>query len=425
MESYGKILLIAMPIFLGLVLIEKLYGYWKNNDQTPAMDAISSLSSGITNVVKDVLGLSASVISYAWMYEHLAIFQLEAGILTYIIGFFVIDFYGYWTHRWAHQINFFWNKHAIHHSSEEFNLACALRQSVSSWVNLFTLLLLPAAIIGVPTQVIAIAIPIHLFAQFWYHTQHIGKMGFLEKIIVTPSHHRVHHAINPVYMDRNHGQILIIWDKLFNTFQEELKDIPPVYGITRPALTWNPIKINYQHLWILIQDAWRAKHLKDKFRIWFMPTGWRPSDVEEQFPITKIENEYDFVKYNSTTSPKMIFWAVCQLLFTFTFVSYFFANIGNINSPQIFIYGLFVFLTVYSYSELMDQKKYSLMWETFRLAFGLSLINYYGDWFGLSSFLSWGNELVISCLVFSWLINFYFVYFEFKISENLIYSKIS
>jgi len=156
-----------------------------------------------------------------------------------------------------------------------------------------------------------------------------------------------------------------------------------------------------------------------------MPTGWRPSDVEEQFPITKIENEYDFVKYNSTTSPKMIFWAVCQLLFTFAFVSYFFANIGNINSPQIFIYGLFVFLTVYSYSELMDQKKYSLMWETFRLAFGLSLINYYGDWFGLSSFLSWGNELVISCLVFSWLINFYFVYFEFKISENLIYSKIS
>lgn len=130
---------------------------------------------------------------------------MEATAITYIIAFFVIDFYGYWTHRWAHQIIFFWNKHAIHHSSEEFNLACALRQTVSSFVNLFTFLLIPAAIVGVPASVIAITLPIQLFLQFWYHTRYINKMGFLEKILVTPSHHRVHHAINPEYMDKNHS----------------------------------------------------------------------------------------------------------------------------------------------------------------------------------------------------------------------------
>ena len=154
MEEYGKILLIAMPFFLLLIFIERTYGYFKGVNHTPIMDSISSISSGMTNAVKDALGLSIAIISYQWMASHLAIIHIEATILTYIVAFFVIDFYGYWSHRWAHQINFFWNKHAINHSSEEFNLACALRQPISSFVNLFTFLLLPAAILGVPSKVI-------------------------------------------------------------------------------------------------------------------------------------------------------------------------------------------------------------------------------------------------------------------------------
>ncbi|MDP2161051.1 MAG: sterol desaturase family protein, partial [Flavobacterium sp.] len=193
MEHYGKILLIAMPVFLVLIIIEKIYGYYKGEDTVPLMDGISSLSSGITNATKDVLGISLTIISYNWFVSKVAIFTIENTFITYFIAFIVIDFYGYWTHRWSHQINIFWNKHAIHHSSEEFNLACALRQSISSFVNLFTFLLIPAAFFGVPAVVIATILPIHLFLQFWYHTKHIGKMGFLEKIIVTPSHHRVHH----------------------------------------------------------------------------------------------------------------------------------------------------------------------------------------------------------------------------------------
>lgn len=186
MEQYGKILLIAMPVFLLLVIGEKIYGYIKGNDTVEFMDMISSLSSGITNIVKDVLGLSVTVLAYSWLVNHIAVFHIESGFWVVFIAFIALDFHGYWVHRLSHEINLFWNKHAIHHSSEEFNLACALRQSVSSFVNLFTIFLLPAALLGIPSEVIATIAPLHLFAQFWYHTRHIDKMGFLEKIIVTP-----------------------------------------------------------------------------------------------------------------------------------------------------------------------------------------------------------------------------------------------
>ena len=414
MEQYGKILIIAMPLFLVLILIEMAYGFFKFNQKTPLMDSVSSISSGMTNSVKDVLGLSITFISYNWMLSKVAIFHLEANALTFIIAFIAIDFYGYWIHRLAHQINFLWNKHAIHHSSEEFNLACALRQSISSFVNLFTFLLLPAALLGVPTKVIVITLPIQLFLQFWYHTTYIKKMGFLEKILVTPSHHRVHHAINPEYMDKNHSQIFIIWDKLFGTFQEELDTVPAVFGITRPAQTWNPIRINFQHLHLLIADAWRSDTWKDKFTIWFKPTGWRPENFEERYPVPKIKDVYAFEKYNSSHSKKLVYWSVLQALITLVFVSYLFNNIATIGMPNIFIYGAFLFLTIYSYTELMDTRSSAVFWEGLRLLFGIAIILLFGDWFGLNNLTPFGNYSILGYLVFSLLATVYFVLVVFK-----------
>ena len=420
MEQYGKILLIAMPFFLSLIVIEKIYGYFKGINHAPMMDSISSISSGMTNAVKDALGLSIAIISYEWMVSHLAIIHIEATILTYIIAFFVIDFYGYWGHRWAHQINFFWNKHAIHHSSEEFNLACALRQPISSFVNLFTFLLLPAALFGVPSTVIAILLPIHLFLQFWYHTRYIGKLGFLEKFMVTPSHHRVHHAINPEYMDRNHGQIFIFWDKWFGTFQEELETVPPIYGITRPAHTWNPIKINFQHLWLLIKDAYHAENWKDKFSIWFKPTGWRPEGFDEKHPIDKITDVYRFDKYGNQHSQLLMYWSLVQLFTTLGLISYLFGNIATIGLPNIFVYGLFVFLTVYSYTELMDTRKFSVFWEGLRFVFSIGIIYFYGDWFGMSTLLPYSNAILITYFTLSLAMSSYFVFVEFRNTQNTL-----
>ena len=183
-------------------------------------------------------------------------------------------------------------------------------------------------------------------------------MGFLEKIIVTPSHHRVHHAINPQYLDKNYSQIFIWWDRWFGTFQQELPEVPPVYGITRPVQTWNPVKINFLHLWLLIKDAWRAEDFKDKLRIWFMPTGWRPLDVEKKYPVHKINDVYHFDKYDTKASLGLHIWSWLQLLAMLVLTSYLFAHIAEIhraNTYQIYIYGLILFIDVYAYTELMDR----------------------------------------------------------------------
>lgn len=412
METYGKILLIATPSFLLLVLFEKMYGVWKGKETYRNMDMISSLSSGVTNAVKDVLGLSIVVLSYGWLVNHLAIIHVQNSILTFVIAFIALDFAGYWVHRIDHEYNFFWNAHIIHHSSEDFNLACALRQSISSIVKIFAVFLLPAALVGVPETVVIVVAPLHLFAQFWYHTQHIGKMGFLENIIVTPSHHRVHHAINPEYLDKNYSQIFIIWDKLFGTFQEELADKPPVYGITRPVQTWNPIKINFQHLWLLIKDAWYTNNWEDKFKIWLMPTGWRPADVAAKKPVYKIDDPYHYEKFDTKASPALHVWSWVQMITTLLLISYLFGNIAyihSLNSSYMYIYGAFIFLTVYAYTELMSRNKYAAVWETVKNIFGLAVIVQTGDWFGISQLFEPMKYIVIFYFIVSTFVTGWFV----------------
>jgi alkylglycerol monooxygenase len=409
METYGKILLIAMPSFLVLVLFEKWWGWRKGKDTVRNNDMISSLSSGITNATKDVLGLTLAIISYDWLVTKVAVVHVASGWPTYLIAFIALDFAGYWVHRISHEYNLFWNNHIIHHSSEEFNLACALRQSISSIVRIFAIFLLPAAFLGVPQSVIAIVAPLHLFAQFWYHTQQIDKMGFLEKIIVTPSHHRVHHAINPIYLDKNYSQIFIIWDKLFGTFQEERKDVPPVFGITRPVQTWNPIKINFMHLWLLIKDAWRAQSFIDKLRIWFMPLGWRPADVAEKYPVYKIEDVYGYQKYDPSSSTALTAWLWFQLITILLLISYLFGNIAKIGSPGIFTYGAFVFLMVYALTDLMDKNVYSIFWEVAKNGLGLFFIYQQGDWFGASSISPIISKVLIFYFIFSTALNSWFV----------------
>jgi sterol desaturase/sphingolipid hydroxylase (fatty acid hydroxylase superfamily) len=417
LETYGKILLIAMPAFLFLVLFEKWYGWYKKKDTVRSMDMISSLSSGVTNVTKDVLGLTITILAYGWLVNRIAVYHIQSTWLTYLVAFIVIDFAGYWVHRWSHHINVFWNLHIIHHSSEEFNLACALRQSISMFVNPFTFLLIPAALLGVPSIVIATVGPLHLFAQFWYHTQHINKMGFFEHIIVTPSHHRVHHAINKEYLDKNLSQIFIFWDKLFGTFQKELKEAPPVYGITRPVRTWNPIKINFQHLWLLMKDAWRTNNWKDKFTLWFKPTGYRPADVAEKYPVYKIEDVFHFEKYAPPASKALNVWSWVQLLMILFSVSYLFGNIATINNldpSYIFWYGAFVFISVYAMTELMDRNIYSIAWEVLRCGLGIGFLVDQNDWFGASGYLASINYILGGYFIISIIVTGWFVYRHYK-----------
>ncbi|MGB5435587.1 MAG: sterol desaturase family protein [Maribacter sp.] len=420
METYAKALLYAIPFFMILLVIEMLYGYVVKDQKHKVMDSVASISSGLTNIVKDSLGIGIIIVTYPFLLEHLALVSLKATWLVWLVAFLVIDLAGYWNHRLNHTINFFWNQHVIHHSSEEFNLACALRQPISNLLGYFPILMFPAAILGIPSMVIAILAPIHLFAQFWYHTQHIGKLGWVEYILVTPSQHRVHHAINPEYIDKNLGQILCVWDRWFGTFQEELDEVPPQYGVLKPASTWNPIVINFQHLWRLMKDAWYTRSIWDKFRIWFMPTGWRPIDVKDSYPIPIIEDVYHFKKYMPPASDALKGYSVFQVLFTTVLLLFMFYNYASIGFNGLVFFGAFVFIGIYGYTSLMDRVGYAVWIEVLRGIFGIALLWITGDWFGIDAYFKYGSFMVGIYFLITISAAIYFTNFENNHTTNKV-----
>jgi alkylglycerol monooxygenase len=383
MEEFAKIFSIGMPIFLALVLAEKLLGYLKGNDTVPWMDALSSLYSGITLAVRALFGLGIAIVSYEWMYNHLAVMHIEAIWLAYVVTFIVLDFEFYWGHRLHHEINFLWNNHLIHHNSEEYNIAVSIRQPFVGFINFLFFLSLPAALLGLSPVVVALILPIHKFAQVWYHTRLIGKLGFLEYIIVTPSQHRVHHALNPAYLDKNYSAIFNIWDRLFGTFQKELDNQPPVYGITRPSQTYNPITINVEHWTLLFKDAWRAEKWMDKLTIWFRPTGWRPEGFEEKYPVAKITDPHNLEKYNPPTSNGLFIWSNIQFFVLALWVLYSLQNIATIGLTGVCCLVVIVFVQVFSATELMNRNKWAPLYSLISsiACFGIYLFD--NTWLGI------------------------------------------
>ena len=408
MNFYVQSLFIAVPLFWVLIIIEIIISKKRGIHVNEHEDMISSLSSGITNTTKDAFKIGVILISYTWLVDKITIFKLEPLWLAIFVAFIVQDFTGYWMHRLNHRVNMFWNRHIIHHSSEEFNLSCALRQSISETFKFSAIFMIPAALFGIPVEIFIILGPIHLFMQFWYHTRLIDKMGFLEYILVTPSHHRVHHAINPEYLDRNYSQILIIWDKLFNTFQEELADVPPVYGTLRPASTWNPIIINFKHLWQLIKDAWYAENILDKLKIWFMPTGWRPEDVKNKLPLKQIDNPYNQIKYKTDNSSMLITWSWIQHLIAGIIMFHLF-TVMDIENPSLldYLYGVFLFIHIFSFTSMLDHSMYSIIAEFIKLILGLALLYVQGNiWFNIGGIFSF---IIVAYFITSFIltINFY------------------
>ena len=375
MTTYANVLTIAIPIFFFLVLVEILYGLVSKKKYYNLMDTLSSLSSGITNLLKDLLGIGIIIISYPFIKKSISIIELNESVHLYIIGFVCLDFASYWNHRLNHSINFFWNQHVIHHSSQEFNLACALRQSISNLLGYGAIFLIPAALFGVPHKVISLLAPLHLFGQFWYHTKHIGKLGFLEYIFVTPSQHRVHHAINSEYIDKNLSAIFCVWDRLFGTFQEELEKVPCVYGTLKPVNTWNPFIINFQHLWYLIVDAWHTRKLKNKVKIWFMPTGWRPDDVKIKIKRDKIINVYSQKKYEIKYKKIHAFYAIFHFVYINASLWLLLVGYDELGSNLKIFYSTFILTTIFGFTSIMDNYKLAFHIEILRLILGTILIN--------------------------------------------------
>ena len=407
MSFYVTSLMFAIPIFIILIGIEAVAAGRMGIRVNRPADMISSLSSGATNTLRDGINFGFILISYTWLVDRLTLYKLDPVWLAVIIAFIVEDFAGYWIHRMNHRVNVFWNRHIIHHSSEEYNLSCALRQSISDTVKFKAVFIIPAAMLGVPAHIFAVVGPIHLFMQFWYHTRLIDKMGWLEKVIVTPSHHRVHHAINPEYIDKNYSQIFILWDKLFGSFQPELAEVKPVYGTLRPAKTWNPVIINFKHLWQLMNDALRTEKLWDKIRIWFMPTGWRPDDVAEKFPIHILTSPHKQIKYETKNSPLLILWSATQMTVGLVLMFHLFYISSLVSTSITLLYAVFLVLHVFGYTSILDKRNYAIYSEGIKFILGMSL-------FGMNN-LTWldsGTSISILIglyLIISLVIAIYFI----------------
>jgi alkylglycerol monooxygenase len=281
-----NIILFAIPVFFLLIAAELIVEKVKKTDYYRLNDAITSLSIGGLSRIMGVMKNLAPFTIYILLYEQFAIFELNNRVWVWLAVFVVYDFLYYWNHRFGHEMSFFWAAHVVHHSSEEYNLTTALRQSSGSFFNF--IFFLPLAFLGVDPVLFITVASANLVYQFWVHTRHVGKLGFIEWFMVTPSNHRVHHAQNQVYLDRNYGGVFIIWDRLFGSYQDELDDEKPIYGVRKALNSWNPFYANIQVYKQLIQDSLYTEKWSDKFKVWFGRTGWRPDDVSHKFPLASV-----------------------------------------------------------------------------------------------------------------------------------------
>lgn len=274
-----NVAVLAFPLYILLILLELAYERHSGRSTYRLADAATSVNTAVLRVVLEGPLRLLLVLPYAWLYEHARLLELDpTSPWVWLGGFVAVDFCFYWAHRTLHRYNLLWGAHQPHHSSEDFNLSTALRkgafQTAFDWP-----FYLPLALLGLSLPLFLVLLGVQLAYQFWIHSQHIGRLGWLEKVLVTPSLHRVHHGQNPRYIDRNHGGVFILWDRLFGTWQEE--DEPVVYGVTTPVRTFDPLRLQFSWWRLLWADARATRSWWDKLRLWWMPTGWRPADVRQ------------------------------------------------------------------------------------------------------------------------------------------------
>lgn len=276
MPDFPNIILFAIPFFVLAMLLE-LYVTIKRNIETYTVkDAFASIAMGLGNVF---LGFFSKLLVFgalSYVYQHFRFFEIPAVWWSFVLIFFADDFSYYWFHRISHKSRLFWASHVVHHSSQRYNLSTALRQTWSGGFYSF-IFWLWMPLVGFHPNMILLQMSISLLYQFWIHTEAIHKLPkWFEAVMNTPSHHRVHHGSNPIYLDRNHAGILIIWDKIFGTFQLELEEEKVVYGLVTNIKTYNPVIIAFHEWFALIKDSFTGKKsISSRLKYLFKPPGWK------------------------------------------------------------------------------------------------------------------------------------------------------
>ncbi len=370
---------LAVPFFLLALLIELAVDRVRGTGHYRTNDAINSLSAGTLSTTLGYFTRLIPAVIWGFVLQNLSLVEVDlawfdlspGGITLWIVAILAFDFCYYWFHRCSHEISALWAAHAVHHQSEDYNLSTALRQTSTGFLFNW-IFYLPLFILGMPLEVFVTVNALDLIYQFWVHTQHIGKLGWMDRVFVTPSNHRVHHAQNEVYIDRNYGGILIIWDRLFGTFQEELDDEPVIFGVRKPLASWNPLWANlqvYAYLWF---DAVRTRSWKDKLGVWFRRTGWRPADVEAQFP-KKHSNIETFQKFNPPLTKTMRRYLVWQFVIAAFFILWIGTVFAASGAAAVLLPCVLLWTTLYSLGLLNESRDFAVRFELTRLFVALPL----------------------------------------------------
>lgn len=284
--SPSQIIVLATPVFLLLIAVELAVGHRRQRQTYRLADAVSSISLGMLSQTSAVFTRLLRIGIYTALFEHVALWRNDAfwtSLPGWLLALVFYDFCYYWLHRMGHESAVLWAAHAVHHQSQDYNLSTALRQT-SSGALLGWVFYVPMALAGVPPLVFGVVALIDLLYQFWVHTEQVGKLGWFDRWFCSPSNHRVHHAVNDPYLDKNYGGILVVWDRMFGTFKDEDDAERCVYGTRGLLNSWDPLWANAQVYAGLAHDSWHARSWADKLRVWVKPPGWRPADVARRFP---------------------------------------------------------------------------------------------------------------------------------------------
>lgn len=347
---------IIAPIAIILLALEIIYCLIKKNGIYSFQETFTNISTGVGNQLVNLLVMAVVFSLYEPLYR-LSPFKIKEGVGSMIILLIAVDFIFYWVHRWGHEFNIGWAAHSPHHSGEEMNLGLALRASVTMRLYSF-FFFWPLALLGFSPEMIYAATAIQLLISFWHHTKLIKKMPWFEIIFNSPSHHRVHHGTNAKYLDKNYGEIFIIWDKMFGTFQKEEEEVN--YGVLRQPKSWNPLVINF-HFWgMLWQDFRETKSLWDKMRIWFMPLGWRPKDVITVRRKVRPFEKGEYIRYHSQEFPGFRWYLIWELFVSFGIMLFILNTKNNLLMTDRLVLGIYLWLGMLSWGAILESKKWGL-----------------------------------------------------------------
>ena len=369
------IITLAVPVFFLLILIEFLYGLKVGKNNYKLSDTFTSIGLGLISRFPPMLniGFQGAVFVYAGSYLNLELLPIDSPV-TWIVAFLLYDLSYYWMHRMHHEIKVLWATHSVHHHGEEFNLSTALRQTSTGWLWKW-IFYLPMIMIGVPGEVFVTVAGVNLVYQFWVHTKHIGHLGILEKIFITPMNHSVHHAKNEEYIDANYGGVFIIWDRMFGTYIPERPDIEPVYGTVKPLNSWNPIWANFQVFYQMVQDTIHTKKISNKIKIWYSSTSWRPEDVIDNNP--NPDPALFKQKYSPPLNKQQKIFGIIQIFSTIIIAGSITVTLASQTYQETAIFGLIFILSILLTSYILQNKE-----NSFNIQLGASSILILAIYFG-------------------------------------------